>query len=63
MKFKVTTVTRPTAIGGGQIRAINVTVDFCVCTLTTRYDNMGFVSNLLTLGHYPCTAVLYEAEI
>ena len=49
-------------LGRGQIQPVNVTIDGCAATLTTRYEAIG-PTNILTLAHYPMTVVLIEYEI
>ncbi len=50
------------ATRGGQIAPVNVTADGCAATLTTRYDAIG-PTNILTLAHYPMTAILVEYDL
>lgn len=47
--------------GGGSKQMVNVTDGCCAATITTRYEAIG-PTNILTLAHYPMTAVLYEFE-
>lgn len=44
---------------GGQRQAINVTDGNCAATITTRYEAIG-CTNILSLAHYPMTAILME---
>lgn len=40
---------------------INLTKDGCTAAITTRSSNIGW-TNILSLGHYPATAVMIERE-
>ena len=60
MEFKLTKVSTAIRLrGGGNIRVVNVTRGYCVATITTKYELIGY-SNILTLAHYPMSVVLYE---
>ena len=48
--------------GGGQICPINVTLDGCAATITTRYGAMDY-SNIISFGHFPMTACLLEYDL
>ena len=62
MECKLTHVSPPYPSDGGyNIQMVNVTRGYCATTPNTRYEAMG-VTNLLTLAHYPMTAILYEIE-
>lgn len=41
--------------------AVNVTADHCAATITTRYGAMTH-TNLVSLAHFPMTAVIVEHE-
>lgn len=62
MECKLTHVAPPSVkMGGGSKQMVNVTDGCCAATITTRYEAIG-PTNILTLAHYPMTAVLYEFE-
>lgn len=62
MTLHITTHTdRHRIPGGGMLRAINVCQGGIAATVTARYSAMCH-SNILTLAHYPMTAILYEYE-
>ena len=45
---------------GGRQRVVNVVEGEAVCaTLTARYGCMG-LTNILSMSHFPMSAVLYE---
>lgn len=48
-------------IRGGYAQAINVCQGGTSATVTARYSAMCH-SNILTLAHYPMTAILYEYD-
>lgn len=62
MKYKLTKVCAPKPIRGGYIQSVNVTVEGCVATITTRYMAIG-PNSILTLAHFPMTVILIEYEI
>ena len=62
MKYKLTKVCAPYPIRGGYIQPVNVTVEGCVATITTRYEAIG-LNNILTLAHFPMTVIQIEYEI
>lgn len=60
MRLKVTNKGRGRQVfGSDRIFPVNTTVEGMCVTLNTRYDALRF-SNVLTLGHFPMTVVLYE---
>lgn len=61
MQFEITHVAPAFRMKWGSRRAVNVTIDACAATITTRYEAIGH-GNILTLAHYPMTVVLYEFE-
>lgn len=63
MNFRITRTAKPRPLktGGGNWQAINVTEGECAPTITTRYGAIGF-QNIITVAHYPMTAVQYEFE-
>ena len=62
MTFRVTNVGKPKQIMGGQIYPVNITVDGCASTIVARYAQTG-PANMISLAHYPNTAVLFEYEV
>lgn len=46
---------------GGVISGVNVTRGMHAATITAQYMAVSY-ANILTLAHYPMTAVLYEYE-
>ena len=52
---------RAEVIPWGVISGVNVTKGMCAATLTAQYGTVTF-TNILTMAHYPMTAVLYEYE-
>lgn len=60
MTLSVTTHTDRHRIPGG-LQAINVCQGGTAATIHTRYSAMCY-TNILTLAHYPMTAILYEYE-
>lgn len=62
MTCKITNIGAFRTTRGGQIAPVNVTADGCAATLTTRYDAIG-PTNILTLAHYPMTAILVEYDL
>ncbi len=45
---------------GGRQRVVNVGTDgLCSPTLTARYGILGY-TNILSMSHFPMSAVLYE---
>lgn len=61
MNLTLTTATgRYPRIGGAE-QIINVTQGGCAATITARYSAMCY-SNILTLAHYPMTAILREYD-
>lgn len=62
INFKTTKTTPPRQLNrGGQMMAVNVTNDNACATITTRYNQMC-ATNIITLAHYPMTAVLYQYD-
>lgn len=59
MNLKITRTAPGKPIRGGQITPINVTVDDCCPTITTRIEAAGW-TQFIELGHYPSGAVLIE---
>lgn len=47
---------------GGYLMPINVAADGVACTINTRYEQPSLPNDILTLAHYPKTAVLLEIE-
>ena len=61
MTLSITTHTDRHRISGGVLQAINVCQGGTAATVTARYSAMCH-SNILTLAHYPMTAILYEYD-
>lgn len=49
-------------LGGGQIYPVNITVDGCASTIVAHYAQTG-PANMISLAHYPNTAVLFEHDL
>jgi hypothetical protein len=62
MIFRVTNVGKPKQIRGGQIYPVNITVDGCASTIVAHYAQTG-PANMISLAHYPNTAVLFEHDL
>jgi len=61
-ELKITTIAdTPHPIRGGQEWPVNVCRDSVAATITTRYGSMD-TTNVLTLAHYPMTAILIEYD-
>ena len=52
----------PSRLWGGQIYPVNITVDGCASTIVAHYAQTG-PANMISLAHYPNTAVLFEYEV
>lgn len=62
MNFKITNVGKPKRIRGGQIYPVNITTDGCASTILAHYAQTG-PANMISLAHYPNTAVLVEHDL
>lgn len=62
LRLGITSTAKPKRVGGGRIlHPVNVCRQGTAATLTTRYGAMD-TTNILTLAHYPMTAILIEYE-
>lgn len=59
--FGITAVSAPLPTAGRTLWPINVCRGGTAATVTTRYGSMD-TTNILTLAHYPMTAVLIAYE-
>ena len=60
---RLTILSETKQVKGGWECGANVTKDLTSCTLNTRYEDLGEVSDILTLAHFPKTVVLLNYEI
>ena len=58
-KLSYTSQAEPKRTDGARLTPINVCRGGTAATITTRYGSMD-TTNILTLAHYPMTAVLVE---
>lgn len=47
-------------VGGGDSIPVNVAAGGVACTLNTRYDGLGELSDIISLAHFPKTVVMLE---
>ena len=57
----ITSTAKPKRGGGRTLWPVNVCRHGTAATITTRYGAMD-TTNILTLAHYPMTAILIEYE-
>lgn len=60
---RLTILSEPKPIRGGYAYGANVTKDLTSCTLNTRYEDLGEMSDILTLAHFQKTVVLLNYKI
>lgn len=56
------TKVKPLPDGYGYLLPVNTAADGVACTINTRYEQPSLPNDILTLAHYPKTAVLLEIE-